>query len=451
MNLMPPHLALMCVALAGVSFHSLSRADAQPVSSHVASPESRAALPLVPAVDANTFLDSIGVNMHVDQGYDPGSYVEPLSYTGVRQVRDGERHVQSDVILHQKTGVRYTLNGAGDLQGLLASGRVLAAAGALLALEGPNEPNNFAITYAGKRGGGPGGTWVPVAQFQKDLYAAVKADPVLGHYAVFSPSEVGAETDNVGLQFLLIPPSAATLFPAGTHFADYANVHNYVSGNGNVYGDNQAWNAADPTLKGRWDGLYGNNGVTWYKHYQGYSMPALIDLPRVTTETGWDTASDAGGERAQGTVLTNTYLAQFKRGWSYTFVYEMRDDEGGAGKQGLYRGNKPKLAATYLHNLTTLLADKVSTDEAGAFAYAIPNQPSTVHDLLVRKSNGKFDLIVWDERVHGGDAVTVELGAPRKSVKIYDITIGTTPIGSLSKTAAVHLNLTDHAMVLEID
>ena len=417
----------------------------------VASPGSAAALPLLPAADANAFLNSIGVNLHVDQGYDPDSYIEPLRYTGVRQVRDGERHVQSDVIIHQKTGVRFTIQGAGDLEGLLAAGRILAGAGALLALEGPNEPDNFPIAYAGKRGGGHQGTWVPVAQFQKDLYAAAKADPVLRRYPVFGPSETGAETDNVGLQFLVIPPGAGTLFPAGTRFGDYVNVHNYVSGNGNSDGENQAWNAADPTLNARWDGLYGNNGVTWHRLYQGYDTTALINLPRVTTETGWDTTIDAGGEHTQGTVLTNTFLAQFKRGWSYTFIYEMRDDEGGAGKQGLYRGNTPKLAAIYLHNLTTLLSDSGSIEETGALTYAIPNQPATVHDLLLRRSNGQFDLIVWDERVHGCDSVTVELGTPRKSVNIYDITKGTAPVGSLTDTSSVHLNLTDHAMVVEIE
>ena len=39
----------------------------------------------------------------------------------------------------------------------------------------------------------------------------------------------------------------------------------------------------------------------------------------VTTETGWD-APGAADERLQGVILVNTYLAQFKRGWRYTFI-----------------------------------------------------------------------------------------------------------------------------------
>ncbi|MFX5660750.1 hypothetical protein ABTE05_20505, partial [Acinetobacter baumannii] len=82
----------------------------------------------------------------------------------------------------------------------------------------------------------------------------------------------------------------------------------------------QAWQAADPTLNSRWDGLFGEYGVTWKKRYQGYSRADLLTLPRVTTETGWD-APDPTSEDVQGKTLVNTYLAQFKRGWSYTFIY----------------------------------------------------------------------------------------------------------------------------------
>jgi hypothetical protein len=126
---------------------------------------------------------------------------------------------------------------------------------ALLAIEGPNEPNNWPITYYGQKGGGKS-SWIPVAQFQKDLYSAVKRDLILKDYPVFHVSEGGAESENVGLQFLTIPKGAGTLFPDGTKYADYANVHNYVSGTAGGYEDNQAWKAADPTLNSHWDGLY---------------------------------------------------------------------------------------------------------------------------------------------------------------------------------------------------
>ena len=147
--------------------------------------------------------------------------------------------------------------------------------------------NNYSFYYNGQWISP--NSWVPVAQYQSSLYAQVKASPTLKNYPVFAVTEGGAEVQNVGLQFLTIPAGAATVMPPGTQYADYANAHNYVTGIWGVFQDNQAWNAADPTLFGMWDGLATEFGVTWYKNYPGYSSAQLQSLPRVTTETGWGT------------------------------------------------------------------------------------------------------------------------------------------------------------------
>jgi len=401
----------------------------------------------VAAISADTFLSSLGVNTHVDQGYNAGSYVLPLRYLGVRNIRDSARNLFSSIMLHQQTGVQINLLGA-DVNDLIIAAKTLAKAGALLSIEGPNEPNNFPITYNGQQGGGTG-SWLPVAQLQRDLYSAVKNDPELKQYPVFHVSEAGAETDNVGLQFLKIPAGAETLLPDGTQFADYANAHNYVSGVRGGYLDNQAWQAADPTLNSHWDGLYGEYGRTWKKHFRGYSNAELETLPRVTTETGWD-AANPDQERTQGTVLVNTYLAQFKRGWRYTFIYELGEGEGGGGNQGLYHNDwTPKLAATYIHNLTSILADNVHVATPEKLDYSIANAPSTVHDLLLQKSGGVFELVVWGEQVTGANNITVNFGSTHPNVTIYDTTVGTTPIQILNNVNSVPLTISDHALIIE--
>jgi hypothetical protein len=63
------------------------------------------------------------------------SYIEPLQYTGIRQVRDGYRNIAGHLLVHAKTGVRFVLIGEGDLDGLMSAARTLAHANALLALE----------------------------------------------------------------------------------------------------------------------------------------------------------------------------------------------------------------------------------------------------------------------------------------------------------------------------
>ena len=166
----------------------------------------------IASVSADTFLSSLGVNTHVDQGVPGGSYVLPLRYLGVRNIRDGERNSAQIQLINRETGVRLDLIAEGDLEGTIATGKALAASGALMAFEGPNEPNNFPITYHGQSGGGAG-SWTPVARFQEALYRAVKADPDLQKYPVFAVSEAGGETENVGLQFLTIPAGARNEFP----------------------------------------------------------------------------------------------------------------------------------------------------------------------------------------------------------------------------------------------
>ena len=402
------------------------------------------------AVSADTFLSSLGVNTHVDQGYDPKSYIEPLRFLGVREVRDGERHIEDDVAIAHAAGVRFVITAGGDLKGQIASATVLAKAGALLAVEGPNEPNNFPIVYNGQQGGGAGHSWYAVAAFQEALYKAVRTNPLLAGHPVFGVSETGAETDNVGLQFRRIPQGDAALFPAGTRFADYVNVHNYVSGTHGGYGDNQAWLAASPTLNGWWDGLYGNCGLTWYRHFEGYTNARLRTVPKVTTETGWDSVSNPGGEAVQGAVLTNTYLAQFKQGWRYTFIYELRDEEGGPGHQGLYRANAPKAAAVDIHNLTTILADDKQLPHPRRLSYVLVDPPPTVHDLLLQKSNGEFDLVVWDERAQGTDHVTVIFAERQPKIRLYDILSGTEPTQDLQRVSHLDLSLSDHAEVIAL-
>jgi hypothetical protein len=224
-----------------------------------------------------------------------------------------------------------------------------------------------------------------------------------------------------------------------------------VTGHVGRYVANMPWSAADPTLNGPWDGLYGEYGRTWLKGFAGYSSAELESLPRVSTETGWDSVNDEGGELVQGKVLSNVYLAQFARAWRYTFIYEMVDEEGSTGFQGLYRTDgSAKPAARFIHNLTTILGDEGKDRSPESLNYSIPNQPATVHDLLLQKSDGTFELIVWGEQVLGSNDITVQLGATFATVKVYDITVGTEAQQTFTQVASVPLSISDHALIIEL-
>ncbi len=417
------------------------------------------------AVPVTAFLDSVGVvTTFPDRGQPLAKTVEMVRYCGFRWVRGGiegltERGpttVQTYLDLHEQTGARFSwglVSGGSDLKKLVETARPLAKAGALLAFEGNNEPNNWGVTYQGKKGGGRAPTWLPVARLQRDLYEAVKGDPVLKKYPVWSLSENGAQVDNVGLQFLTIPRGARTLMPDGTRYADCANVHNYIYHPASPgLGDNKTWNAADPTSACKVDGLFGNYGVTWAKHFRGYSEEELLALPRVTTETGC-TIGGAITEEVHALNLLSMYLAQFKRGWGHTAVYLLRDrtDEGGNQAFGFFKPDyTPRKAAVYLHNLTTILADRGTLARPGRLAYSLAEQPPTVHEMLLQRSDGTFLLVVWGERLKGSDEVTVRLGEAFPEVKVYDPTVGAKPTQVLRGVRSLKLTLSDHPLVVAL-
>lgn len=412
------------------------------------------------AVSVSDFLSSIGVCSAISRrGETLENTINAVKYLGVRWIRAGYESdipVEDLIELHRKTGVKFSyglMSGGTDIPRLLRGARQLAQADALIALEGNNEPNNWGITYHGE----PGGrdlSWLPVAKLQRDLYRAVKSDPLLKKYPVWNITESGAETDNVGLQFLTIPRGAGCLMPDGTRYADYANCHNYMTHpSWPGLHDNQTWIAADPTSACRVDGLYGNYGRTWLKGYPGYSEQELLTLPRVTTETGV-TIEGVFTERIQALLYLSVYLAQFKRGWKYTSIYLLRDrvDEAGNQTFGFFRPDySPRLSAIYLHNLTTILNDEKPLRKPVTLTYSIPDQPETVHDLLLQKSSGVLLLVIWDERFTGGqDEVVVNLGETFRVVRIYDPTQGTTPVKIISRVNRVQLTLSDHPLILAL-
>ena len=150
----------------------------------------------------------------------------------------------------------------------------------------------------------------------------------------------------------------------------------------------------------------------------------------------------------------NLYLSQFKRGWSYTSIYLLRDrtDESGNQQYGFYKPDyTPRQAAHYLHNLTTILADDNSVSSTGMLDYSIPYLPDNVHDMLLQKSNGKFYLVVWGEQYSGGsNNVSIDLDSTYSSINIYDPTVGTSTVQTLNNISSITITVTDHPLIIEI-
>jgi len=279
-------------------------------------------------VRANDFLNSLGVDTHITQGLDsPALVISGLKYTGIRNIRDDATHdtsLYADYCnIHSTTGAMVDLlpivdSDPNNIQDSLTQYETLAACGAMLAAEGPNEPDNFPFSYNGQIcGGSSTTTYVACAAYQSALYAAVHGDSKLAGKSVWAQTE----PDNQGLQYLRIPSGAGALQPSGTVYADFANLHNYVEGNGqDAVQDNQAWYAeSNAASRGSWDGLDGEFiGTTWREGFPAGPLSAGPSLPKVTTETGWPTNGSISQDQ-QGKLFVNLYLSATKLNWSHTF------------------------------------------------------------------------------------------------------------------------------------
>jgi hypothetical protein len=426
------------------------------------------------AIRANDFLESLGAVTHIIQGIDSVDNVKAgIRYLGIRNIRDdgttNRRLVRSLCSIHAATGAMVDeLAIGGDLRDTQAQWDQLAACGALVAAEGPNEPNNFSFSYKGGQCAynNGNGTFLPCAQFQSALYRMVHSDPQLAGIQVWGISDVGAEPDNVGLQWLKIPSHANALLPDGTTFADVANTHNYVQGRGSAghtLEDNQAFWAESVQRGGGcpgcfdvygeyWAGAGGSTGQgTWGKGYPT-NVLGQNQIPKVTTETGWNIRNTPSvSAELQGRLLTDVYLQAYRQGWDKTFIYLMFNNSTGDDGFGMLNPPaRPTLLGRYIHNLTSILADNTSAFTPGRVNYSISGMPPTGYSLLMQKSNGKYELAIWGEAFATETSSTATVKLDRTGpIKVYDIALGPTPVREEANASTVQLKLSDHAFIVE--
>jgi hypothetical protein len=413
----------------------------------------------VQAASLGKFVRSIGVNTHIGQGYSASAYIPQIQYLGIKSIRDNPSgNMSGHLSVAQQTGAKFVLgHTTGDLTFVLNANKTLANAGALIAIEGPNEPNNWAITYQGQTGGQTG-SWLAISNFMRDMVIRKNADPVLAPYPVWTISEAGGQTSNAGLQFLTVPnpAPAGVQAAAGTKHGDYLNVHPYLNRSGGAISDNIGWNNAQPQCPqtGNFDAICWNHGKLWRSGYTGYSNeqlaagvgPGTAALKRVATEYCWCNPDVTGGK-----IDITAMFDFFARGYEYSFRYQMVDNQGGGGTHGFFPGPttaNPRPVAVYTRNLMLALAENGDRTSLGQLAYSIANLPATMHHMLLQHSNGKFWIAVWSERASGTNSVTVNLAKPRAQVRVFDPTASATPAQTLNNTGSVPVSIAGYGVRL---
>lgn len=317
------------------------------------------------ATATDAFVDRIGVNIHTHyQGtvYDhPVNLKAALQKLGVRHVRDGLVDSTWPVYFERLNDL-----GRAGIKATLITGfspdRVLAVAAkvtdALEAFEGPNEVNLNKWTVE------------RAAQYQKDLWTAVRADAAWAKIPI-----VALSVTDYAYGKKLGDLSA---------FADFGNIHPYPGG----------W---EPENRCDWMKADLPSGLAGAKEFTG-AKPVLI------TETGYTTHLAKSGHMAVTPEMAGVYLPRMllttaAAGVRRTFLYELFDMHDNPQEQednfGLVKsdGVTFKPAGNALRNLIALLADPGPAFAPGTLGVAVSDP--AVRTALFQKRDGIFLLAVW--------------------------------------------------------
>ena len=400
-----------------------------------------------PAMRAADFENSVGVDVHLDywdtayglsngSGPNTARVAASIAYLGADHIRIGVPTVQTlaETETLMAAGVKFDVLMPSTSSSAMLPAQLAALApiaGAIAAIEGPNEVNLTSdFAWNGQTGLAAG------AAYQQALDAAVKADPVLAGKPVYSLTLGGVGADGyTGLGNL---SAAAT---DGTMHIYYIN---------------------------------GTPPASTIQYAMGLAAVATPNDPVVITETNYNTFATAGSvsNAVQASYDLDLLMDAAKDGVAATYLYELLDESadpnhGNAeAHYGLFNSDgTPKPAATGIHNLMQILGDSgasASSFTTSALAYTVSGLPASGDSLLLEKSNGAHDLVVWAEPeiwnaatnspiAATPRAVTVNFATSQSEVKIFDPLTGTAAIADDKNVSSVTVSVTDHPLIIEVE
>lgn len=391
------------------------------------------------AQSAAAFIDSVGVNAHLsylDTAYGNFPRIEEdLRALGVRHVREGVHLGNSEAnnllfgrwIELGKMGVRFDAvldprEKLGPLTPALIERIEQLSGSTIESFEGPNEldinmPN-----------------WIEVDRdFQKGILAAVQSTST-PRPQIIAPS----------LAFV----SKGKQFGGSLGGFDEGNLHSYPAG--------KMPSAVFPEQTDLARQVFGSK-------------------PIVMTESGYHNAlndhSDQPGvpEQIAAKYIPRLFLENFCQHIPRTYLYELFDEKPDPALKnnqlhwGLVRADgtqKPVFDA--LKNLLHELNDSTEPSPPLALSWTLSGSGPAIHHLLLKKSNGEFDLILWQEvssyntwirhEVHN-DPVngTLLLEKEARQVVLFEPVLQAAPIRTYTNVTSVPVSIPDHPLVIEIE
>lgn len=392
---------------------------------------------------SGTFLGEIGANTHI--AWTDGEYssvsliISDLNYLGIHNIRDGisDGAYGSAPLSHYiqlaEAGEKFTfmigydVDDNADIESVLSeiSQVEQAVPGSVIAIEGPNEINNFSLTYDGTSG------LQGALALQADLYADVKADASLAGVKVDYFTGYNAGTIAVG-----------PTFSTKSGLADYDNQHPYP----------------------QFDQAPGY----WVSRAAALGNTSVASTPAVYTETGY--SSNNVSPTVQEDYTLDLLLDTAENHIAKTYLYDLLDAYAPGSPQGddgyglfSYTG-APKPVATGIHDLTTILRQTIAGgahQPAGGVKYTIAGLPGTGNSLELIKPDTGDVIAVWAEPQLWNAATNAPVAAPTATVTItldadygtlavYDPVHGTKPIETVTDASQITLSLAADPLLVEV-
>ena len=381
-------------------------------------------------VPADTFVDSVGVNVHLSYTRTPYYNNFPLIQQsllalGVRHVRDGMADFGPKSYFYDRhnalgrLGIHGEFITAPNLAPDLLKTWPTRVPDSFEAYEGPNEmdakQNGISILQ----------TFMPV------LYSAAKSGfapkaPVVG------PSLTKGE-------------SYAALGDI-TANQDFGNLHNYFA---NRHPGTNGW---------------GPNGYGSIRTNLAHVAITSGSQPVYTSETGYTNQLNSPSYISPdiaAVYMPRLLFEQFHAGIKRTFIYELLSSNG--EDYGLLDSNgNQKPAFKAVANLLTMLSDKGPAYSPAPFSYSLSGGNAALHHFLLSKRDGTVYLALWLEvSSYEPDAhtpinvapqqVTLSLAAAPASIKAHAWgTDGNITTTSLSPSPTVKLAVSEKLVMLEL-
>ncbi|HEX4182671.1 MAG TPA: hypothetical protein VHY34_05390 [Caulobacteraceae bacterium] len=375
------------------------------------------------------FIGSIGVNIHPTQpGYSASNILQDLNYLGLGAVRSHAPGL-STTTLEYKTyqtlanaGIGFDLI-AGSLKAtILGLARFQTAhPGSILSIEGPNEVNNFPITYKGLTG-----TAAAVA-YQAALDANVHSQTALAGVPVLN------FTDN----------------PITAGLSDGSNQHVYPHGGDQPLATvTAAYDQALATMPGE---------PVYFTETGYFSLPGHFSWEGVDLQT-------------QAKLTLNLIMDDTQLGVSMTYLYDLIDDGPDPKNKiqtdhfGLFSfGGAAKPVAVAIHDLTSILADtgaNAKTFTSSPLNYTLKGLPADGDSLVLEKSSGVYDVVVWAEPdiwnattrkpiVAAAVPVTLSLTSGAARLTVFD-PLASAVARDVVNGASVTVAVTDHPLIIQV-